>query len=594
MAKAVVAAEIKVESKQAEQSVGNIRTRIKEAKEELISAIENFGEFSKEAANAAKKVEGLKGTMDDASRLVNNFDGDRKFQAFGAAVGAVAGGFSAAQGAMGLLGIKSKETEEALLKVQSAMALSQGLNSVLEGIKHFKDLGTIIKSTTVFQKSYNAATVAATAIQKLFGVSVVGTGTAFKVLRAAIIATGIGLLISLLAVAADKMGIFADATQDAADAMTEQIEAAEKLVDSLEAIAKASENARAAQSKGTDEMRRQLNLLRSRGASAREVFDKEQEIRQMELKELRILGNTYVSLYNQRKEAGTLTEALVNEINNRVADINKKGLDKANEIEAAKLSFIKQNNDKIAEEKNKAAQKNEAAEEKNKEHQKKLNDFNRESQQEFRRQINKDIEDDRAAYLAAQEHSLEEDKKMAEARANISIENWDRMDKVRQEDIEREQLAAQKKAEILNFTISIAQQAADIIGRQTVAGKALAIAGATIDTYRAANSALKADYGIFGPAAQIARFAAVALTIARGIKNIKEIAKVKVPGGVGGGSGPVPSIEPPLMPQASTTTINQNQINQIGNATSRAYVLETDVSGNQERQRRLNRAARIN
>jgi hypothetical protein len=48
------------------------------------------------------------------------------------------------------------------------------------------------------------------------------------------------------------------------------------------------------------------------------------------------------------------------------------------------------------------------------------------------------------------------------------------------------------------------------------------------------------------------------------------------------------------MPQAATTTLNQGQINQIGNTAARAFVLETDVSGNQERVRRLNRAARIN
>ena len=50
----------------------------------------------------------------------------------------------------------------------------------------------------------------------------------------------------------------------------------------------------------------------------------------------------------------------------------------------------------------------------------------------------------------------------------------------------------------------------------------------------------------------------------------------------------------PLNPQLQTTTLNQSQINQLGSATNRAFVLESDVSGNQERIRRLNRAARIN
>lgn len=60
----------------------------------------------------------------------------------------------------------------------------------------------------------------------------------------------------------------------------------------------------------------------------------------------------------------------------------------------------------------------------------------------------------------------------------------------------------------------------------------------------------------------------------------------------GGGGSVVASA--PLVPQAQTTTLNQSQINQMGNQAARAYVVESDISGNQERITRLNRAARIN
>ena len=58
----------------------------------------------------------------------------------------------------------------------------------------------------------------------------------------------------------------------------------------------------------------------------------------------------------------------------------------------------------------------------------------------------------------------------------------------------------------------------------------------------------------------------------------------------------IPSVSAaaPLAAQATTTTLNQGQINQIGNVAARAYVVESDISGNQERVTRLNRAARIN
>jgi hypothetical protein len=55
-----------------------------------------------------------------------------------------------------------------------------------------------------------------------------------------------------------------------------------------------------------------------------------------------------------------------------------------------------------------------------------------------------------------------------------------------------------------------------------------------------------------------------------------------------------PAPPPPLPPQLATQTINGAQINQLASATARAYVVESDVSGNQERINRLNRASRIN
>jgi hypothetical protein len=43
-----------------------------------------------------------------------------------------------------------------------------------------------------------------------------------------------------------------------------------------------------------------------------------------------------------------------------------------------------------------------------------------------------------------------------------------------------------------------------------------------------------------------------------------------------------------------STALQQAQINAAGSAAVQAFVLESDVSGNQERIQRLNRAARIN
>ena len=70
---------------------------------------------------------------------------------------AAAGGFALVQGSMALFGAESQDVEQAILKVQSAMAISQGVETITEGAKSVRALGAAIQSTTVFQKASAAA-----------------------------------------------------------------------------------------------------------------------------------------------------------------------------------------------------------------------------------------------------------------------------------------------------------------------------------------------------------------------------------------------------------------------------------------------------
>ena len=140
----------------------------------------------------------------------------------------------------------------------------------------------------------------------------------------------------------------------------------------------------------------------------------------------------------------------------------------------------------------------------------------------------------------------------------------------------------------LGLTANILSQASDLFGKNTVAGKVTAVAAATINTYLAATKALATTPPPFS-------YIEAAITIATGIKNIQSIINTQVPGQSSGGAT-VPSVPAsPLAPQGqqTNTALNQNQLNQIGNATVRAFVVESDVSNNQEKIARLNRAARL-
>ena len=137
----------------------------------------------------------------------------------------------------------------------------------------------------------------------------------------------------------------------------------------------------------------------------------------------------------------------------------------------------------------------------------------------------------------------------------------------------------------------------DLIGQQTAAGKALAIAQAIINTWTGATEVLRAKSVLPEPIGTISKIANVAAIVATGIKAVKNITATKVPKGGGGGGNTASSnlgVTAPVGMAPSNTLLNQQLINQQGNAAVRSFVLESDVSGNQERIRRLNRAARIN
>ena len=109
--------------------------------------------------------------------------------------------------------------------------------------------------------------------------------------------------------------------------------------------------------------------------------------------------------------------------------------------------------------------------------------------------------------------------------------------KARQELDKLEVKSSQEKTALIGDALG---NLSNIVGKDTVAGKAFAIAKATIDTYQSAVSAYKSLAGIpvIGPA--LGAIAAAA-AVATGIATVKKIVQVQVPGGPGGASGSVPT-----------------------------------------------------
>jgi hypothetical protein len=147
--KKVIELEIKTES------IGSLKSQLREAQAAVAELSEKFGATSQEAINAAKRAAELKDAIGDAKALTDAYNPDAKFNALTQSLGGVLNGFQAFEGALGLVGVESEAVQEQLLKVQSVMALAEGVNGVMESVEAFKNLGAMIKNVTVVQKLLN-------------------------------------------------------------------------------------------------------------------------------------------------------------------------------------------------------------------------------------------------------------------------------------------------------------------------------------------------------------------------------------------------------------------------------------------------------
>ena len=140
-----------------------------------------------------------------------------------------------------------------------------------------------------------------------------------------------------------------------------------------------------------------------------------------------------------------------------------------------------------------------------------------------------------------------------------------------------------------NATIGVAAATAFIPGMQALAVKQFAAGSIAVAGAVKGKAMSKANTIAQAVGAGVAGAAQIAAIISAG----KSKAAPSVSGG-GGDTGGSVTASAPLSPQPATTILNPEQVNQMGGSGGRAYVIESDISNNQERTARLNRAARIN
>ena len=124
------------------QGVEPLTTRLGEAEDRLYELALAGDTTSKEYQELLTKV-GEYRKVQIQTDLAVDAAATTMGQKLGGALGGATSGFAAVQGAMGLVGAESVELEKTLLKVQSALAIQQGVQGIREAIPSFKQLGNV-------------------------------------------------------------------------------------------------------------------------------------------------------------------------------------------------------------------------------------------------------------------------------------------------------------------------------------------------------------------------------------------------------------------------------------------------------------------
>lgn len=165
-------------------AIGELEDQLYEMARRGEQGSQEFKDLSAEAGRLKKVIMEVDMEVDGLSMTTAN--------KLGGALGGVTAGFELAQGAMGAMGVESEKVQEALLKVQSAMAIAQGVQGLKESIPVFKAIGAAGKA-------------------------------AFTGIRGAILATGIGALIVGVGLLISNWEKVTEVTKKAADASKKMV-----------------------------------------------------------------------------------------------------------------------------------------------------------------------------------------------------------------------------------------------------------------------------------------------------------------------------------------------------------------------------------
>ena len=326
------------------------------------------------------------------------------------------------------------------------------------------------------------------------------------------------------------------------------------------------------------------------------------KIREGSIEQLKAARLELMNMKNVDKEKLSAIDSMIIAAENEAASMAKISKKTQSQITAIEKG---ESDKRVAKRKEEADKKKAIAEQEEKDRlalvkiqydlQKEISDNNIKLAQEATKKAADDAKQQQAdddAFMAAEWAKTEAD-------AQKTLDLKDKQIVKEREAADAAKLFEQQKRDTYKMTGEALGALGDVVGKQTIAGKALAISQALINTYLGVTEVLRNKTVIPEPFGTIQKVASIATILASGFAAVKNIGRTQVPGGGGGGATTpaMSNIPAPVSPQATATTLSSSTIQNIGNAAAggvnRAYVLDSDIRNSDERNVRLQRAARL-
>lgn len=293
--------------------------QIDEINNQLKELDASTGNFQRNVGNYVSHWEGMPEVVKDFGTQMREMNESieptkQQFESVGKIASGLASGFAAVQGAVALFGIENDNLEKSLVKVQSAMAIAQGIGG----------LGGLVEGLGRAKVAFNSLNNTVKVINKTMG------------------KTGWLLIITLVVTAIVGLVSWLKKSNKAKE---EARVAVEKLAD-------ANERLEYSLNKSNRELEREIKLMKAQGATEAEILKKRKESYQKQIKEWQDKIREYEMEYLSASNKGLSEEELqpildnIEEATAKVIELKEQVEDVKNEEKVLEIELrIKAEND---------------------------------------------------------------------------------------------------------------------------------------------------------------------------------------------------------------------------------------------------------